>query len=47
MSYDAMAQEHFHASDVDGDGYLDSLEWLRYLNKNKKEPEDEDLDNQR
>ncbi len=51
MEYSAIASGHFSASDADADGFLDSLEWLRYLNRNKSKGapknDEDDVDNQR
>ena len=46
MDYSSLVSGHFIESDSDGNGFLDSLEWLRYLHKNKTRV-DKDLNNQR
>ena len=50
MGYDDLILEHMRESDGDHNGFLDSLEWLGYLNRNKTFPSAErkkELDEQR
>ena len=46
MTYHTLMIHHLHDSDRDKNGYLDALEWLEYLHKNKQN-RDKDLDNRR
>ena len=45
LGYHSVMVRHFQESDSDQDGFLDSLEWLRYIKKAKnKGSHDEDED---
>ena len=35
MDYETMLTSHYHESDSNQDGFLDSVEWLEYTLRNK------------
>ena len=40
MTYDQVILGHMNSSDEDSNGFLDSMEWLAYLNRNKTSSKD-------
>ncbi len=47
LSDGSIFSHHFNSADADDNGYLDSLEWLRYIRSHKNKEVDEELEDRR